>query len=517
MRLLLSLFVLLIVFFGVDGKDYYKTLGVKKSASKKEIKKAYRKLALKYHPDKHKDKKKEAATKKFEEIANAYEVLSDDDKRRVYDQVGEEGLNQGGGGGGGYGGGGGGGPHQQQQQYQQYQQYQSAGGDGGGGFQFHDSDPFASFFSNMFGGGGGAGAGGFGGGQQQHGFGQQQGFAQQQGGAPQGSKFNLRRDGIYPLTGKDFPTKDSKFVWLILFYHSQSINEEIVQEYIKLGEKLKKSGIKTGSVDCDKYPERCKDVLTDSAPLTAALITKGEKNVLTNAELLNHRSTLNIKRMYDFVKDFTPSFVVNVRKAFQIDNLLSSSPQPSSSADLPTDCGSSGACLFLWTSNFEPSLLMKSLSVANQGIVTVAEVRGGNKDLAKLFHIEEFPTLMIVCGGTSHVQSVDQLAHEVYQGDTKDSKAIKDFVSSFTDKSKCKALRNKLRKKNKHSKKSAADYLKRIVESGEQGMAELAAKKVSELKTLATSLGITLDNLDTLVEKQDIVHAVIDFWNQRSS
>lgn len=59
-----------------SGKDYYKILGVKKTAKEKDLKKAYRKLALKWHPDKN-IKNKEAATKKFEQISEAYEILSD--------------------------------------------------------------------------------------------------------------------------------------------------------------------------------------------------------------------------------------------------------------------------------------------------------------------------------------------------------------------------------------------------------------------------------------------------------
>lgn len=89
------------------GKDYYKILGISKSASDDEIKKAYRKLALKYHPDKN---KAPGAEDKFKEVAEAYEVLSDKKKRDVFDQYGEEGLKGGLGGGGAGGGGGGGGP-----------------------------------------------------------------------------------------------------------------------------------------------------------------------------------------------------------------------------------------------------------------------------------------------------------------------------------------------------------------------------------------------------------------------
>lgn len=71
------------------GKDYYKILGIGKAAADDEIKKAYRKLALKFHPDKNKEP---GAEEKFKEIAEAYEVLSDKKKRDVYDKYGEEGL-----------------------------------------------------------------------------------------------------------------------------------------------------------------------------------------------------------------------------------------------------------------------------------------------------------------------------------------------------------------------------------------------------------------------------------------
>ncbi|XP_060528191.1 dnaJ homolog subfamily B member 6 isoform X2 [Cylas formicarius] len=75
--------------------DYYRVLEVSKSATTVEIKKAYKKLALKWHPDKNPDNMDEA-TKKFKEISEAYEVLSDDKKRRVYDQYGKDGLINGG-------------------------------------------------------------------------------------------------------------------------------------------------------------------------------------------------------------------------------------------------------------------------------------------------------------------------------------------------------------------------------------------------------------------------------------
>ena len=82
-------------------RDYYEILGVDKSATKDEMKKAYRKIAIKYHPDKNPDDKE--AEEKFKEAAEAYDVLSDDEKRQRYDRFGHEGV---GGAGGGFGGGG---------------------------------------------------------------------------------------------------------------------------------------------------------------------------------------------------------------------------------------------------------------------------------------------------------------------------------------------------------------------------------------------------------------------------
>ncbi|XP_044621587.2 dnaJ homolog subfamily B member 6 isoform X4 [Equus asinus] len=78
--------------------DYYEVLGVQRHASAEDIKKAYRKLALKWHPDKNPENKEEAE-RKFKQVAEAYEVLSDAKKRDIYDKYGKEGLNGGGGGG----------------------------------------------------------------------------------------------------------------------------------------------------------------------------------------------------------------------------------------------------------------------------------------------------------------------------------------------------------------------------------------------------------------------------------
>jgi molecular chaperone DnaJ len=107
-----------------DKRDYYEVLGVGKDAGERELKKAFRKLAHQYHPDKNPDD--EAAKDKFQEAQEAYAVLSDDEKRATYDRFGHEGLN-------------------------------GAGGFGGGGFNVNIQDIFGDFFGDIFGGGRGRG------------------------------------------------------------------------------------------------------------------------------------------------------------------------------------------------------------------------------------------------------------------------------------------------------------------------------------------------------------------------
>ena len=85
----------------MNKRDYYEVLGVNKSSSESEIKKAYRKMAIKYHPDKNPDNKEAEA--KFKEAAEAYDVLSNPEKKQRYDQFGHAGMgNRGGFGGGGF-------------------------------------------------------------------------------------------------------------------------------------------------------------------------------------------------------------------------------------------------------------------------------------------------------------------------------------------------------------------------------------------------------------------------------
>lgn len=119
----------------MSKRDYYEVLGVSKSASPEEIKKSYRKTAVKFHPDRNPDDK--AAEDKFKEAAEAYEVLSDAEKRQKYDRFGHAGL-----GGGGFGGGG----MNMDDIFSRFDDIFGGSGGGGGGF------------GDFFGGGGGRGS-----------------------------------------------------------------------------------------------------------------------------------------------------------------------------------------------------------------------------------------------------------------------------------------------------------------------------------------------------------------------
>eukprot|EP01117_Protostelium_nocturnum_P009423 TRINITY_DN3361_c0_g1_i1.p1 TRINITY_DN3361_c0_g1~~TRINITY_DN3361_c0_g1_i1.p1 ORF type:complete len:546 (-),score=203.64 TRINITY_DN3361_c0_g1_i1:372-2009(-) len=155
----IELILIILTIFAVSicaSKDYYKVLGVSKDASNAEIKKAYRTLAVKHHPDKNPNDPK--AEEKFVELGQAYDILGDEEKRKKYDTFGDESDRGSPGGGQGFGGFPGGGGFrsnfQQGDAFRVFEQFFGKGGNPFGGFGGGDGDgnPFGSFF-----GGGGRG------------------------------------------------------------------------------------------------------------------------------------------------------------------------------------------------------------------------------------------------------------------------------------------------------------------------------------------------------------------------
>lgn len=293
--------------------DHYKVLQLKKNASDKQIKSAYRKLAKKYHPDKHTEDKKEKAEEKFIAVSKAYEVLSDPEKRKVYDQYGHEGIdmmekggdpsgggNPFGGGGNPFGGGGGG--------------FKFSTGGGGGGF-----DPF-EMFANMFtGGGGGSGGGGpkfsFGGG----GGGRRRPQRQQEIQYLYSDNTNIyeirSKRQAKNLFGK---TVRRENVWVVKFYSSNCNHcHKMKKQYDLLGEKM--NGIvNVAAVNCDddKLSSLCESYKVEGYP-TILILSKDKaidyegkrtaksismaaiKKIPTNyVKIIKNKNENDIKQMY---------------------------------------------------------------------------------------------------------------------------------------------------------------------------------------------------------------------------
>lgn len=233
---------MLLLFATMTMADYYKALGVKKGASDREIKKGYRKMALKYHPDKNKDEK-EAAEKKFLEISKAYAILSDEKKRAAYDKCGEACLDQNGNIDEN--------TAQHQHQHNNHNQHGYHGHGAGPNVQFNNADA-EEIFKQFFGGGfGGPQFGGpqFSGQQEHHNLRQQRRKPRLFPKTAKGGK-----KSVTYLRGDRFPgygsNQDNKHIWMVLLCSHQ---EKPCREYAPAWEELAKlvnPVVKVGTLDC---------------------------------------------------------------------------------------------------------------------------------------------------------------------------------------------------------------------------------------------------------------------------
>ncbi|KAF1775272.1 DnaJ domain, conserved site [Phytophthora cactorum] len=264
------------------SKDYYKVLGVNKQFSDRELKKAYRQLALQYHPDKAENAEdKEAAKEKFVEVSEAYEVLSDPDKRKEYDDARRFGGGTGGGFPGGFGAQGGRRRATDENMASFTKMFESVFGHGFGGAGGGFSGGAGGF------GGGFPGGAGFGGGRGRgmpnefqfdgmDGFGHagRPGGARGQPQARQPTTLYGPESPVKALSKKKFPGKDANNEWLVQFYEMDAPMAEFRGKYENVARDLN-GKVRVGAVNCDKYAKLCHANGIDKFP-TFAYIWEGQ-------------------------------------------------------------------------------------------------------------------------------------------------------------------------------------------------------------------------------------------------
>jgi protein disulfide-isomerase A6 len=452
---------------------------VNRRVKDKDLKKAYKKLALKWHPDKNKDNEEEA-TQKFQEVATAYEVLSDPEKRRVYDQVGEEGLKN---------------------------SQQGGGGGGGGGPGFGGIDPFdlfSKFFGDMGGSGAGSGGGGFGGGGMPGmggcggGFGGFPGMGGMPGmggrGGGRGGMQDLydKGDGVQPLTQRRFPSKSARNLWLVEFYSPDCGHcQQFKASFVKLAAKLAPQGVKVGAVNCQNERQLCGDHGIDSFP-AFHLVVGGETVIFEEPHA-------TAKALYDWVGTATDAqvrgstgngagAVGNVRQLAQADDLVKRAGV---------------SALLLFTDKFETPMTLRALAYRHRApgsrdkgtaaALLFGDVRGGNTALQQAFGVEDSPTFLMVCAG--HNRRVS----ERFTGDAKDFAALDAWVETFKKPTKCAALRKVTKDADVKDSKAAMASIHGKDYDG------LAKMRVGALRKAAEALRIDATGF---TEKEDYVKAI---------
>ena len=388
------------------GEDYYKLLGVKRTATKAEIKKAFKKLSLKYHPDKNKDNPKKAK-EMFVKIANAYEVLSNDEKRKIYDQYGEEGVKA-----------------------------NEQGGGAGAHFNF-DNMGFEEIFSKFFGGGGGgakfefnmgggggnkrqgsSGFGGFGsifdtiigGGRSGGGFG---GFQGGQSGRKQKAQNGMKDQNYFKNTKvKTIKMKSltllysRKNIWFVYFYRKGDQNyEKYVNTMIEFAEKTE-GLFDAGAVNCIKDEEICEEFEVDHTP-SIIFFSENEKDYNKYEGKVDFNSLFNYatKRMSYYVNEVTKE---------KLNDFFSKK--------------SDKYHVILFTSKDSTPSLYKALSKFFINKLIFGEVHKTQTELVQLFKIREFPTLMVMI-------DEEKNKYEIYKNKM-NYESIKSYLNKFVNKKK---------------------------------------------------------------------------------
>ncbi|KAM3135307.1 hypothetical protein pb186bvf_012605 [Paramecium bursaria] len=375
--LLLFLFALSIL----CAEDYYKILGIKKTATEQEIKKAFKKLSLKYHPDKNKGNEAKAQ-EQFQKIVNAYETLKDPEKRKVYDQYGEEGVKQ---------------KEQQQNSGQGF-----SGFPGGGNFHFNfggsgGGGGFDDIFSQFFGGGGGGGrqnfgGGNFGGGNFDGGF---DGFEQKQ------KKTNLFHETKVEIIGMGDLSRfyRREEVWVIYFFRPNGEGQKHKKALVELADKFE--GIfRVASIDCDDEEELCEDEFSvtqyPSILVFPAKINSKPTKYKGSWEV-NDLARTPIDLMEDFVQIVNENNFENFIQAVKPKTIL-------------------------FTNKKATPPLLKALSKEYRGKLEFGLVRFSETTLINQFNIQKYPTLLVL-----H----DANDYQKYESEDFSKEEIKKFLRQF--------------------------------------------------------------------------------------
>ncbi|RMX62786.1 hypothetical protein KXD40_008150 [Peronospora effusa] len=282
-------------------KDYYQVLGVSKKCSDRELKKSYRQLALQYHPDKAENaEEKETATEKFVEVSEAYEVLSDPDKRKEYDDARRFGAGAG------------------------------FGGQGGSQRKRGTKESMASFtkmFESVFGHTGfSGGANGFGGGFTSGGghgmptefqFSGTDGFGRTSGGFKGRTRLE-RPTTLYgaeslvsTLSKRKFPGPDANYEWLVQFYTIDAPSAEFRDEYENIARDLKNK-VRVGAVNCEKHAAFCKANGIETFP-SFAYVWKGQ--------LTKYKGKTDEYQVYNFAMEKHIERLQQMRASGEIEKL----------------------------------------------------------------------------------------------------------------------------------------------------------------------------------------------------
>ncbi|KAL3804377.1 hypothetical protein HJC23_011305 [Cyclotella cryptica] len=445
-----------------QNDSLYKTLNVSKDATEKEIKSSYRKLALKFHPDKFKpnrnlsdqvnEKNRAKQEERFVKIAQAYDILGDEKKRRVYDKFGMDGVEllakghdpEENGGFGGFSNAGSNGGYSNFNEADAAKIFEKMFANGGmGGFNMGSMGGMGGFekmftggIPNMggFSGGGFSNKGGFpGGGFTGRGGGTQGQRDGQRSRKPEEAPPAFSKDdesGVVSLGERKFPDARSKHAWLIYFYDKNNVSRDpTTREYVAVAKQLSKTLLrkakgkkdammfKVGAVDCSGNTNGfCESKLGSGVKVpTFAIVLNGKVDIIPEDDRLNDAKFFHDKTIEALLN--MKGLLANINSIQHVKTrLLGSSPRP----------GQTTVAILLLTEKYDTSSMFRSLAYRHRrdGFV-FGESRAKNLQLGKEFNVSSrpYPHLLAIIGNSeSHVV-------ERFDGESMDL----DSLSRWTD------------------------------------------------------------------------------------